>query len=302
MSEQRHIVVVGSANADLAVEIDHRPAPGETILGSDLVVTPGGKGANQAVAAGLLGGSVAFVGCVGRDAYGDMLESSLRDAGVELSGLRRVDAPSGNALIMLTPDGENSIVVSPAANRQVTPELLDQVAGVLDGAGVIVAQLEIPMATIERLAERSGESRFVLNAAPAAELSGEVLRACDPLVVNETEALFLLGEGFDVEDPERLAKGLLELGVRSVVVTLGAKGALVAEGGEVTQVPAVKAEAVDTTGAGDSFVGALAVRLAEGAGLVEAARFAAKVAAVAVTRSGAQASYPTRAELQAADC
>lgn len=186
------VVVVGSANADLVLDIDHRPAPGETILAADVVTTPGGKGANQAVAAGRLGGDVAFVGCVGADEHGALLRASLASAGVDLAGLRTVEVPTGTATIMVTPDGENSIIVSPGANRRVTPAMLTELRPAWQDAPVVVVQLEIPLESVALVATQA-RGRVVLNTAPAARLPREVLAAADPLVVNESEARFLLG-------------------------------------------------------------------------------------------------------------
>ncbi|MCR6493592.1 ribokinase [Cellulomonas sp. P24] len=313
------VVVVGSANADLVLDIDHRPAAGETILGSDLVTTPGGKGANQAVAAGRLGTDVAFVGCIGADAHGELLRASLTGAGVDLQGLRVVDAPTGSAIILVTPDGENSIIVSPSANRHLTPALVDELRPVWAGATVLVAQLEIPLETVASMlpeAHASG-TRVVLNAAPAAILPDEVLSVADPLVVNESEAAFLLAHAGTATphdgwaEPGEVATALLSLGPRSVVLTLGAAGAVLVERGivlgddgarsatspDVVRIPGHTVAVVDTTGAGDAFVGALAAHLSEGVDLPEAVRRANDVAAVAVTRRGAQESYPTREEL-----
>ena len=314
------VVVVGSANADLVLDIDHRPAAGETVLGSDVVTTPGGKGANQAVAAGRLGFDVAFVGCIGADSQGELLRASLTGAGVDLEGLRVVDAPTGNAIILVTPDGENSIIVSPAANRFLTPALVDELKPVWAGAAVLVAQLEIPLETITFMlpeAYRSG-TRVVLNAAPAAVLPDEVLSVADPLVVNESEATFLLAHAGTappyaaVVDPADVAKALLSLGPRSVVLTLGAAGAVlversrdtvgrdgvrVATSQDAVHIPGHTVTVVDTTGAGDAFVGALAAHLSDGVDLQEAVRRANDVAAIAVTRRGAQESYPTSEEL-----
>ncbi|MCK6210219.1 ribokinase [Georgenia sp. EYE_87] len=309
------VVVVGSANADLVLDIDHRPAPGETVIGSDVVTTPGGKGANQAVAAGKIGGAVAFVGCVGDDDHGALLRESLSSAGVDLTDLRTVDAPTGTATIMVTPDGENSIIVAPGANRHVTPAMLEETRASWGAAPVVVLQLEIPLESVALVAA-GARGRVVVNAAPAARLAPEVLAAADPLVVNESEAAFLLedaraaadltddgGAAAELaDDAGATARALLRLGPRSVVLTLGAAGAVVAEtrdgGAEVVRVPAVRVEAVDTTGAGDSFVGALAVELAAGTTLERAVRLATRVAAVAVTRRGAQTSFPTLEELE----
>lgn len=297
--QQHRIAVVGSANADLVLDIDHRPAPGETILGSDVVVTPGGKGANQAVAAGRLGGDVAFVGCVGDDEHGRLLRDSLTGAGVDVTALRTVDAPSGMAVIMVTPDGENSIVVAPGANRHVTPELVAEHRAAWVDADVVVLQLEIPLETVAAVATGT-RGRVVLNTAPAAALPPEVLAVADPLVANESEAHYLLGD--DEGDGVALAERLVGLGPRSVVLTLGSAGSVVVErddagGLRSMSVPAHEVTAVDTTGAGDSFVGAMAVRLSEGAPLVAAVELATAVAAVAVSRRGAQESFPTLAEV-----
>jgi ribokinase len=302
------VVVVGSANADLVLDVHHRPAAGETILGSDVVTTAGGKGANQAVAAGRIGGQVAFIGCVGDDDHGALLRASLAGAGVDLTGLRTVAAPTGNAIIIVTPDGENSIIVSPAANRQVSPQMLDELESVWAGVPVLVVQLEIPIETVEHLVPRARArgGRIVVNAAPAAALPPEVLVASDPLVVNESEAEFLLGRAPHANAgsaPSDVAADLLALGPRSVVLTLGSEGAVLLERDDAgapraaVAVPAHRVSAVDTTGAGDAFVGALAVELAAGAGLEAAVRRATGVAAFAVGRRGAQDSYPTLAEL-----
>lgn len=293
------IVVLGSANADVVVATERRPDAGETVLGGDTRVGAGGKGANTAVAAGLLGAGVAMLGAVGNDANGELLASSLAAAGVDTGLLRRVDRPTGAAYITVTPDGENSILVSPGANEEVDLAAVDAAAEAIAAAPVLVASLEVPVASVRRaveLASRAG-TRCVLNASPVTELSPATLAALDPLVVNEHEAAWLLGSA--AADPRRLAAGLLGLGPRSVVVTVGARGAVVADAGGCAEVPSPAVTPVDTTGAGDAFAGALAARLAADASLVDAARYAVRVAAISVTRRGAQASYPTAAELGA---
>lgn len=303
------VVVVGSANADLVLDIDRRPAPGETILSADLVTTPGGKGANQAVAAARAEGDVAFVGCVGDDGHGRLLRDSLTSAGVDVEALRIVDAPSGTATIMVTPDGENSIVVSPAANRHLTVSAADEVSELWISAAVVVLQLEIPVDTVSHIARgaHAAGARVVLNAAPAAPLEADVLATADPLVVNESEAEFLLSQNADEDaaplaQPVAMTSALLDLGPRTAVLTLGSRGSVAAWRGpdgtvSTAHVPARKVRAIDTTGAGDGFVGALAVRLAAGDALPEAVELASRFAAVAVTRRGAQASYPNLAEV-----
>ncbi|MEW2317112.1 ribokinase [Streptomyces bauhiniae] len=294
------LLVVGSANADLVVGVERRPGAGETVLGGDLAVHPGGKGANQAVAAARLGARTALLARVGDDGHGKLLRDSLRSAGVDTSAVLTGGAPTGVALITVDPSGDNSIVVSPGANARLTEG--DVRAEVLGAARVVSAQLEIPPATVAAVVRALPEStRFVLNPSPPRPLPAEVLAACDPLVVNEHEARVLLGDGETGDDPAGWARRLLALGPRSVVVTLGAKGALVCDASGVRAVRSVAVDAVDTTGAGDAFTAALAWRLGAGEELSVAAAYAARVGAAAVTRRGAQESYPTAAEVAALD-
>ncbi|MFD8676830.1 ribokinase [Streptomyces seoulensis] len=303
------LLVVGSANADLVVGVERRPGAGETVLGGDLAVHPGGKGANQAVAAARLGARAALLARVGDDGHGRLLRDSLRSAGVDTAAVLTGGAPTGVALITVDPSGDNSIVVSPGANARLTED--DVRAEVLGAARVVSAQLEIPPATVAAVVRALPEgTRFVLNPSPPRPLPGEVLAACDPLVVNEHEARVLLGDeetggtgepGEVPADPADWARRLLALGPRSVVVTLGAEGALVCDASGVRAVPSVAVAAVDTTGAGDAFTAALAWRLGAGEELPVAAAYAARVGAAAVTRRGAQESYPTAAEVAALD-
>jgi ribokinase len=290
------VVVIGSANADVVVRVERRPGPGETVLGSDTVLAAGGKGANAAVAAAKQKAQVALLGALGDDQHGQLLRDSMSGAGVRLDLVRTTDRPTGAAYITVTPDGENTIVVSPGANSAVDVDQVDQARQAIAGAKVLLASLEVPLPAIERavaLARESG-TRAVLNLSPVAKLSPQTLAALDPLVVNEHEAQWLL-------DGETDLRGLLELGPRSVVVTLGGRGALIIEEDGTTEVASPKVTAVDTTGAGDAFAGALVTQLAAGDALVAAARRAARVAAVSVTRPGAQASYPTRGEVDSTE-
>ncbi|MGW2909929.1 ribokinase [Streptomyces asoensis] len=294
------LLVVGSANADLVIGVERRPAAGETVLGSDLAVHPGGKGANQAVAAARLGARTALLARVGDDAYGRLLLDSQRAAGVDTAGVLEGGAPTGVALITVDPSGDNSIVVSPGANGHLTPADVRAAAGLVRASRVVSAQLEIPLETVvEVVRSLAPGSRFVLNPSPPRPLPAEVLAACDPLIVNEHEAAVILGEERSGADPEDWARTLLARGPRSVVVTLGAQGALVASAEGVARVPSVRVDAVDTTGAGDSFTAALAWRLGTGSSLAEAAAYAARVGAAAVTRRGAQESFPTADEVEA---
>lgn len=282
------LLVLGSANADLVVEVGRRPAGGETVLGGDTVVLPGGKGANTAVAAARLGASVALVGAVGGDGYGSLLRESLESSGVGTSLVKTSARPTGIAYITVTPDGENSIVVSPGANFDVSPSDVDGLS--FAGVSVLTCSLEVPLETVVHaidVASRAGV-RPVLNLSPVADLPAATLRQLNVLIVNEHEAAQLVGDWSD----------LLTLGPASAIVTLGSRGAAVVTRAGVVEVPAVQIdEVVDTTGAGDAFAGALSARLAEGDDVVQAARYAVKVAALSVTKAGAQPSYPTAAEV-----
>ena len=284
------VVVVGSVNADLVVRVDRRPEAGETVLGSDLEIHPGGKGANQAVAAARLGGRVAFLGRAGTDGNGDLVRGALRGDGVDISRLATTSAPTGVALITLGPDGDNSIIVSPGANARVSADDVAAAENLFSSASVVSLQLEIPLDTVTAAARAAAEAgaRVVFNLSPAADVPDDLLAYCDPLVVNEHEAEFL-------GDPA--PAGLLARGPRSVVITRGANGAVVADRSGVTEVPSPEAEVVDTTGAGDAFTGALSLRLARGDDLATAARFAARVGAAAVRKPGAQSSFPSLADL-----
>ncbi|MET7882447.1 ribokinase [Streptomyces avermitilis] len=293
------LLVVGSANADLVIGVERRPAAGETVLGSDLVVHPGGKGANQAVAAARLGARTALLARVGDDAHGRLLLDSQRRAGVDTGGVLVGGAPTGVALITVDPSGDNSIVVSPGANGRLAPQDVRAAGGLLQSAAVVSAQLEIPLeSVVEVVRNLAPGTRFVLNPSPPRPLPAEVLAACDPLIVNEHEARVIAGGELD-GSPEDWAAALLALGPRSVVVTLGAEGALVASAEGTARVPSVRVDAVDTTGAGDAFTAALAWRLGLGESLARAAAYAVRVGASAVTRSGAQASFPTAEEVAA---
>ncbi|OKH91108.1 ribokinase [Streptomyces uncialis] len=296
------LLVVGSANADLVIGVERRPHAGETVLGSDLAVHPGGKGANQAVAAARLGARTALLARVGDDDHGRLLLDSLRTADVDVSEVRTGGAPTGVALITVDPSGDNSIVVSPGANARLTPADVRDALPALRSARVVSAQLEIPLDTVGEVVRLLGPgTRFALNPSPPAPLPPEVLAACDPLIVNEHEARVVLGDTGDGaaagERSEDWARGLLALGPRSVVITLGAEGALVADARGTARVPAVPVSAVDTTGAGDAFTAALVRRLGAGDDLPTAAAYGARVGAVAVTRRGAQASFPTADEV-----
>ncbi len=297
------IVVVGSMNADLWVRLDRHPLPGETVRGETAITLPGGKGANQAVAAANLGARVAMVGAVGRDANADLTLSLLRASGVDLTHVRAVDGPTGLAIVAVDRLGENSIVVVGGANERVEAAFVEAAAATIAGAGIVVLQGEIP-ASGTATAVNLATGRIVLNLAPVIPLPPEILRSANPLVVNEHEGALALGllraaitppSGSDLADHAAIVQGLLAEGVPAVVMTLGAAGALVGEGvaAPLVHVAAPSVQVIDSTGAGDAFVGALAQRLADGDSLIAAATFAARVGAFACTRRGAQPSYPT---------
>lgn len=292
-----HIVVVGSLNMDLVVRSPRHPQPGETLLGAEFRTFPGGKGANQAVAAARLGGQVKLIGRVGADAFGDaLLETCTRD-GVDTGHVERLeDAPTGVALITVDDAGQNTIVVVPGANGKLSPPDLLAAAPAFEGASVVVMQLEVPLLTViyaADLARRHG-ARVVLNPAPAQPLSTTGLEQVDVLIPNQSEAALLTG----CASAGDAARRLIALGVRSVIVTMGERGVLIAEGETLTHLPAHQVSVVDTTAAGDAFVGAFAVGLAEGRTVREAAAWGNAAGALAVTRAGAQPSLPTRAELE----
>lgn len=298
---RRHVVVIGSINVDLVVTVARHPSPGETVLGAGGRLLPGGKGANQAVAAARLGAATTMVGAVGDDPNAGAATAGLRDNGVELSGVLTRPGPTGLAVVTVAADGENSIVVIPGANATVTPADVERHRDLLADAAIVVVQGELPRATVEAaaLTAHAVGARLILNLAPAIDLSAEVLRLADPLVVNEHEARHALDllDGGAASSPRR-ALALRRAGVPSVVVTVGEAGALVAgdepgvADGAVIHVAAPRVDVRDTTGAGDAFVGALAARLAGGDGLLPAARVAVRVGAYSVSRDGAQPSYP----------
>ncbi|MCM2389743.1 ribokinase [Streptomyces albipurpureus] len=293
------LVVVGSANVDLVVRVERRPLPGETVRGGDLAVHPGGKGANQAVAAARLGGRVTLLAQIGDDPHGELITRALRDADVDFPELPHRDRPTGTAMIVVGPEGDNSIVVSPGANARLSPRDIAEHRERLFAARVLSLQLEIPLATVTAAVRAAGPgTRVVLNPSPPADLPTEVLTRCDPLVLNQHEARYLSGSD---ATPEAAAEALLTRGPRSVVITLGAEGALVAEGdGTITRVPGVRVPVVDTTGAGDAFTAALAWRLSEGEGIVAAVRYAVRIGAEAVSATGAQSLSPRGRAIAAA--
>ena len=301
------VAVFGSLNADLTVRTERFPKPGETIGGEDLVILPGGKSANQAVQAGLLGARVRMIGAVGADGHGDLLIESLQRAGVDTSAVQREDVATGTAIITVDSTGDNTIVVSPGANGTVDVSTAQRHRDVIGEARVLGLCMEVSPDAVEaaaRIAHDSG-TRVVFNNSPFHPvLSAGLLEAIDVLVVNEHELADMLKPGTSdaAAEPERewaddatdwsdCAMRLAAMGIPSAVVTLGGRGSMVIEGEEITPVDPFPADVVDTTGAGDSFLGTLLAALAAGAGLKEAAGAASAVSAFATTSVGAQASY-----------
>lgn len=292
------IAVVGSANLDLVVEVPRVPLVGETVLGGDLARIPGGKGANQAVAAARLGRSVAMIGRVGDDEGGRMLRAALETDGVDTSHLTTTpNTPSGVALIAVGDDGDNSIVVSPGANSRLSVTDVEAAADVLDAAAVTLVQLESPVDAVLAAAESAG-GVVVLNPAPApsSPLPAKLLEAVDVIVPNQTELALLTGHDGTV-DVAVAADSARQLPIPTVVVTLGALGALAVVEGEVSHIAAPEVEPVDTTAAGDSFCGALADALVRKEPIVDAVRWAVRVGAATTLRPGAQPSLPNPAEV-----
>jgi ribokinase len=291
------VFVMGSINQDFVLKVERRPQPGETVTNAELSTHNGGKGANQAAAAALLGASVTFLGRVGDDEFGEPLVQALQEKGIDTSLVERASgASTGAAFITVTPDGENAITVAPGANRSLAPEDVDAAAGAIGDARVFVAQMEIPAHSVLRAVEISADkdTRALVNLAPMFEVPRELLEKLDPLVVNEHEAAFLLGREVEgVDGALSAAPELLSSGPRSAVITIGEDGAVLADGESVDHLPAPEVEVVDTTGAGDAFVGALATQLARGASLREAVAYAVRAGAAAVTKEGAQGALPT---------
>jgi ribokinase len=298
------VFVLGSINQDFVLKVERRPEPGETVTDAELSTGSGGKGANQAAAAALLGASVSFLGRVGDDEFGEPLVRALEEKGIDTSLIERISGrQTGAAFITVTPDGENAITVAPGANRAITPEDVDAAADAIRESRVLVAQMEVPREVVGRAAEvaTGGDTRVLLNLAPTFEVRRELLERLDPLVVNEHEAAFLLGSRVEgVDGALKAAPALLSLGPGSVVITLGGAGAVVADSSSsATHIPAPQVDVVDTTGAGDAFVGALAVKLARDASLEEAASYAVRAGAAAVTKEGAQGALPTPEVIEA---
>ena len=297
------VVVIGSLNMDLVTRAPRLPQGGETLIGHSFSTIAGGKGANQAVAAARLGAQVSMVGCVGDDAYGEHLRGALLHEGIDCQAVSVIDGSSGVALIVVDDHSQNAIVIVAGANGALTPSVVDRFDAVLQGADVIICQLEIPDATVGHALKRGRElgKIVILNPAPASrKLPPEWYACIDYLIPNESEAAVLSGLPVDsLATAEAGAAQLIAAGAGKVIVTLGAQGLVFADGTRLEHFAAPRVKAVDTTAAGDTFVGGFAAALASGKSEIEAIRFGQVAAALSVTREGAQPSIPTSQDVQA---
>jgi ribokinase len=302
-SDDMNIVVVGSLNMDLVVRMPQIPRPGETLLGGVFKTFPGGKGANQAVAAARLGGQVTMIGCVGDDAFGREMRATLAREGIDTTYvLVHPEAATGVALIQVDAQGQNSIAVASGANFRLTGVDVEKAMQTIGEFDVLVMPLETPLETVytaAKIASRRG-AKVLLNPAPAQVLEKDLLELVDVLLPNEYEIALMTGmQLLSPADTRKAAEKLRALGTKNLIVTLGSQGsALFNASGQETLIPVCQVQAIDTTAAGDCFVGALAVGLCEGKSLLAAAEFASAAAALSVTREGAQPSLPRRSEVE----
>lgn len=296
------LVVLGSVNADHVLQVASFPRPGETLHGHSYSVIPGGKGANQAVAAARLGADIAFIASVGDDSFGREIRESFAREGMNIDAVMiEENTPTGIAMIQVAATGENSICISAEANGCLSPARLEPHNHLIENADTLLMQLETPLETIEaaaKIAKQSG-TRVVLNPAPAQSLSDDLLQLIDMITPNETEAELLTGVKVeDVTSAQKAADVLHTKGIKQVLITLGSQGVWVSQDGKGKQVPGFRVDAKDTTAAGDTFNGALLTNLQEGRDTEEAIRFAHAAAAISVTRMGAQTSIPHRREVE----
>lgn len=292
----KNICVIGSLNMDLVVNVDAMPKPGQTIIGSNFKEVPGGKGANQAVAMARLNGNVSMIGKVGEDGFGQTLINSLKNDKVDTTYIQTTKGSTGVALITVDKNAQNSIVVSPGANFEVKEEDIDNNIKAIENSEIVVLQLETPLNTIKYALNKAKELNkyTILNPAPAVKLDDEIIKNVDLLTPNETELEIISGVSIETEeDIQKAAQIMIEKGVKELIVTLGSKGSLYINKEKSMFKKAYKVEAVDTTAAGDSYTGALAVALSQDKGIADAMDFASKVGALSVLKEGAQSSLPT---------
>lgn len=296
----KKILVIGSSNTDMTVLAERLPIPGETILGGKFIMGPGGKGANQAVAAQRLGGKVAFICKVGKDIFGEKAIKQYNNEGMCTKGIMLSDKPSGVALITVDTHAENSIVVASGANADITVADIEAAKTDIESASILLLQLEIPVDAVVRAAKIAHEAGVyvVLNPAPVCKLPDEIYNYLSLIIPNQTEVELMTGiEAKDEVGAAKAVQVLQQKGVKDVIVTMGSKGSMIYQNGETTLVPAHKVDAVDTTAAGDTYCGALCVALSEGMNLIEAAKFATAASALTVQKRGAQDSIPYRKDI-----
>ena len=292
----KNICVIGSLNMDLVVNVDTMPKPGQTIIGSNFKEVPGGKGANQAVAMARLNGNVSMIGKVGEDGFGQTLINSLKNDKVDTTYIQTSKGATGVALITVDKNAQNYIVVSPGANFEVKEDDIDNNIEAIKNSDIVVLQLETPLNTIKYALNKAKELNkyTILNPAPAVKLDDEIIKNVDLLTPNETELEIISGVSIETEeDIQKAAQIMIEKGVKELIVTLGSKGSLYINKEKSMFKKAYKVEAVDTTAAGDSYTGALAVALSQDKGIEDAMDFASKVGALSVLKEGAQSSLPT---------
>ena len=292
----KNICVIGSLNMDLVVNVDTMPKPGQTIIGSNFKEVPGGKGANQAVAMARLNGNVSMIGKVGEDGFGQTLINSLKNDKVDTTYIQTAKGATGVALITVDKNAQNSIVVSPGANFEVKEDDIDNNIEAIKNSDIVVLQLETPLNTIKYALNKAKELNkyTILNPAPAVKLDDEIIKNVDLLTPNETELEIISGVSIETEeDIQKAAQIMIEKGVKELIVTLGSKGSLYINKEKSMFKKAYKVEAVDTTAAGDSYTGALAVALSQDKNIEDAMDFASKVGALSVLKEGAQSSLPT---------
>ena len=297
----KNICVIGSLNMDLVVKVDKRPKGGQTVIGGDFKEVPGGKGANQAVAMARLGGNVNMIGKVGTDGFGETLLNALKNDNVNTEYINKADVATGVAMITVDSNAENSIVVAPGANFKVDKDYIDASIEGIEKSDIVVLQLETPMETINYALKKSKElgKYTILNPAPAVKLDDEIISNVDLLTPNETELEILSGVDIQTEaDIEKAAQIMINKGVKELIVTLGSKGSLYINKEKSIFKKAYKVNAIDTTAAGDSYTGALAVAFANDKNIEESMDFASKVGALSVQKEGAQSSLPTLEDVQ----
>lgn len=295
------ILVIGSSNTDLIATVKNFPTAGETIVGKSFLQVMGGKGANQAVAAHKLGGDVKFITCLGKDANGQNAMKYYKGIGLDISSSLIVeDVSSGTAIILVDEMGENCIVITPGANKMLSPAYIHEIENDIAACDLVVLQMEVPYDTVKAVCEiaHKNQKKVMLNVAPASQLDSDIMPQIDILVVNETEAETISGEKIDIIGNESVVDSLLAKGPGTVVLTLGKKGCLLKNKQVIYYIPAFKVETLDSTAAGDTFCGALAAELGRGEDWEEALRFATAASAICVTRMGAQPSIPTEKEVR----